>query len=171
MMTSFAGDLQFKIRSPKASGPGLTVRFADNRTGARMQAIIGIAFLKSSGIFAICTPPARRRFPFAAPRSQRMVGPAHPKRNREWGSRLTGLDLGQRHAPLSLVLPAAVFVGGLADFVRFDEDDLGHALVGIDLGRERRGVGELQRDVPLPFGLKRRDVDDDPAAGVSRLPQ
>jgi len=59
MMTSFAGDLQFKIRSPKAAGPGLTVRFADNRTGARMQAIIGIAFLKSSGIFGICTPPAR----------------------------------------------------------------------------------------------------------------
>src|SRR5882672_11321130 len=71
---------------------------------------------------------------FAVPRSQRMVGPANPKRNREWGSRLTGLDLGQRDALLSLVLPAAVFVGGLADFVGFDEDDLGHALVGVDLG-------------------------------------
>jgi len=66
MMTSFAGDLQFKIRSPKASGPGLTVRFADNRTGARMQAIIGIAFLKSSGIFGILRAsraPAGRRPP------------------------------------------------------------------------------------------------------------
>ncbi|HEX9216191.1 MAG TPA: hypothetical protein VF864_04365, partial [Gemmatimonadales bacterium] len=39
--------------SPKASGPGLTVRIADNRTGARMDAIIGIAFSKSSGIFGI----------------------------------------------------------------------------------------------------------------------
>src|SRR5438445_7369104 len=114
MMTSFAGDLQFKIRSPKASGPGLTVRFADNRTGARMRAIIGIAFLKSSGIFGICTPPARRRLVSPVTRSQHMVGPVNPKRNREWGSCLTGLDLGQRHALLSLVLPAAVFVGGLA---------------------------------------------------------
>src|SRR5207302_4480036 len=97
--------------------------------------------------------PAAR---FAVTRSQHMVGPVSPKRNREWGSCLTGLDLGQRDAPLSLVLPAAVFVGGLADFVGFDEDDLGHALVGVDLGRERRSVGELQRDVSLPFGLKRR---------------
>src|SRR5947208_10455967 len=39
-----------QIRSPKASGPGLTVRFADNRTGARMRPIIGVAFPKSSGI-------------------------------------------------------------------------------------------------------------------------
>jgi hypothetical protein len=61
MMTSFAGDLQFKVRSPKASGPGLTVRFADNRTGARMQAIIGIAFLKSSGIFGILHASRARR--------------------------------------------------------------------------------------------------------------
>src|SRR5229473_6434807 len=86
-------------------------------------------------------------------------------------ARLSCSNLRQRHALLSLVLPAAVLVGGLADFVGFDEDDLGHALVGVDLGRQRRGVGELQRDVPLPFGLEWRDVDDDPAAGVGRFPQ
>src|SRR5437879_13604176 len=126
-----------------------------------MRAIIGIAFLKSSGIFGICTPPARRRLVSPVTRSQHMVGPVNPKRNREWGSCLTGLDLGQRDALLSLVLPAAVFVGGLADFVGFDEYDLGHALVGVDLGRERRGVGELQRGVHLPLGLQRGYVAED----------
>src|SRR5712691_5870409 len=84
MMTSFAGDLQFKIRSPKASGPGLTVRFADNRTGARMQAIIGIAFLKSRGIFGICTPPARAGGLEAARRHiQPIVGKSSPERKRQ----------------------------------------------------------------------------------------
>jgi hypothetical protein len=66
MMTSFAGDLQFKIRSPKASGPGLTVRFADNRTGARMRPIIGIALPKSSGIFGILRA-SRARWRLAPP--------------------------------------------------------------------------------------------------------
>src|SRR5258708_16637705 len=100
-----------------------------------------------------------------------MVGRANSKRNREWGSRLAGLNLRQRHALLSLVLPAAVLVGGLADFVGFDEDDLGHALVGVDLGRQRRGVGELQRDVPLPFALEWRDVVSYPPAAVGRCPR
>src|SRR5437879_9722800 len=39
--------------TPKASGPGLTVRIADNRTGARMRPIIGPVFPKSSGILGI----------------------------------------------------------------------------------------------------------------------
>src|SRR4029077_3170924 len=49
----------FHVRPPKASGPGLTVRCADNRTGARDEGIIETAFLKSSGIFGTaCSPPA-----------------------------------------------------------------------------------------------------------------
>ncbi len=48
MMTSFCPGSRFKIRSKKASGPGLTVRIADNRTGARLQESIGTAPAKSS---------------------------------------------------------------------------------------------------------------------------
>src|SRR5258708_113673 len=66
MMTSFASGLQFKIRSPKASGPGLTVRFADNRTGARTRPIIGLAFPKSSGILGILRASRAPAFLFAA---------------------------------------------------------------------------------------------------------
>src|SRR5262245_28905596 len=42
-----------QIASPKASGPGLTVRCADNRTGARDESIIDTVLLKSSVIFGI----------------------------------------------------------------------------------------------------------------------
>src|SRR5690242_19808842 len=51
----------------------------------------------------------------------------------------------QGHALLTLVLAAAVLVAGLALFVRLQEQHLRHALVGVDLGRQRRGVGELER--------------------------
>src|SRR5581483_6576326 len=78
-------------------------------------------------------------------------------------------DLRQGDALLSLVLAAAVAVRNLAHLVGLDEDDLGDALVGIDLGGQRRRVGELERHVALPLGLERRDVDDDAAARVGRL--
>ena len=61
MMTSFCSGFAVQTRIPKASGPGLTVRIADNRTGARMDAIIGIAFSKSSGIFGILRISRARR--------------------------------------------------------------------------------------------------------------
>jgi hypothetical protein len=67
--------LPFTIRSPKASGPGLTVRIADNRTGARVYRIIGLETPKSSGTIA------KSRAPFIAqpatapfPKAQLMVG-------------------------------------------------------------------------------------------------
>src|SRR3954470_21151676 len=81
----------------------------------------------------------------------------------------TASDLGQGDALLALVFAAAVAVRGLADLVGLDEDDLRHALVGVDLGGQRSGVGELERHVPLPLRLQGRDVDDDAAAGVGRL--
>src|SRR5690606_11507281 len=72
-----------------------------------------------------------------------------------------------------LVLAAPVPVGGLADVVgiRLEEQHLGHALVGIDARRQRRGVAELQGHVPLPLGFQRGHVDDDPAARVGALAQ
>ncbi len=67
---------------------------------------------------------------------------------------------------MALIFAAAIFVGGFADFVGFKEENLGDAFVGIYLGGERGGVGELKGDVAFPLGLEGRDVDDDAAAGV-----
>src|SRR5688500_17103291 len=81
------------------------------------------------------------------------------------------LQFGQRHFELSQVLALLVLVRDLALFVALEEQDLGDPLVGVDLGRERRRVGNLQRRRPLPLGLERGDVDDAPAAGVRGLTQ
>jgi hypothetical protein len=43
----------------------------------------------------------------------------------------TSLHLWEDDAALALVLAAATFVGGLADFVEFEEDYLGNAFVGV----------------------------------------
>src|ERR1700720_2471810 len=53
-------------------------------------------------------------------------------------------DLGER---LALILAAAVLVRGLADFIGLEEDHLRDTFVGVDLGRQWRGIGELQRNV------------------------
>ena len=60
---------------------------------------------------------------------------------------------GESDAGLPLVFPAAVLVRGLAHFAGLKEDHLRHALVGVDFRRQRRGVGEFQRDVALPLRL------------------
>ena len=44
------------------------------------------------------------------------------------------LRSGQCHAPLTLILTAAVFVAGLADFIGLEEKHLCDSLVGVDLG-------------------------------------
>ena len=72
---------------------------------------------------------------------------------------------------LPLVLPAAVFVRGLAHLIAFEEQHLRTAFARVDLGRQRRGVAEFERHIAFPFGLERRDVDDDPAPGVGTLAQ
>src|SRR5215467_5077304 len=79
------------------------------------------------------------------------------------------LNLRKRDALLSLVFPAAILVRGLAYFVRLEEDHLRHTLVGVDLGRQRRRVRELERHEAFPFRLERRHVDDDPASRVGRF--
>src|SRR5215467_10166143 len=78
---------------------------------------------------------------------------ASPRFARGPCSLLAPLDLRQRHALLPLVLAAAVLVRGFTGFIRFEKDHLGHALVGVDLRRKRRGVGKLQGHVAFPFGL------------------
>jgi hypothetical protein len=81
----------------------------------------------------------------------------------------TQSKLRQCDAVLALVFAAAIFVGGLADFVGLEEDDLGDAFVGVDFGGEGGGVGEFEGDVAFPFRLEGGDVDDDAAAGVGAL--
>ena len=75
----------------------------------------------------------------------------------------------QRDPGLPLVFAVAVFVRRLARLVGLEKQQLRDTLVGVDPGRQRRRVRELQRDVPLPLRLQRRHVDDDAAAGVGGL--
>src|SRR5262245_26886815 len=78
-------------------------------------------------------------------------------------------DLRQGDAALALILAGLVAVGDLAGLVALQEQELAGALVGVDAGRQRRGVGEFQRDVAFPLGLERCDVHDDAAARIGRL--
>src|SRR5581483_1835265 len=75
-------------------------------------------------------------------------------------------DLRQRDALLALVLAAAILVRGFANLVGLEEDHLRDAFVGIDLRGQRRGVGELERDVAFPLGLEGRYVHYDPASRI-----
>ncbi len=45
-----------------------------------------------------------------------------------------------------LILALLVGVADGADAVGFDEDHLGDAFVGVNLGRQRRGIADLHRD-------------------------
>src|SRR4051812_15106328 len=77
-------------------------------------------------------------------------------------------DLGERDALLTLVLASAVAVRSLADVirVRFKENNLCHAFVGVNLRGQWGGVREFQRHEALPFGLEWRDIDDNAAARI-----
>src|ERR1700722_16812751 len=79
------------------------------------------------------------------------------------------LGLRQCHAALALVLAAAIPVRGLADFVGFEEQHLRHALVGVDLRRQRGRIGKLQGDVPFPLRFQRRYVAYYSATRVGRI--
>jgi hypothetical protein len=69
-----------------------------------------------------------------------------------------GLQLRQRDAALALVLAAAILVRGLANLVRFEEHNLGDALVCVDLRGQRSCVGKLERHVTFPFRFESRHV-------------
>ncbi len=76
------------------------------------------------------------------------------------------LQLREDDGLLFLVFAFFVGVGNFAFFVGFEEEDLGKTFVGVDLGREGRGIGNFEGDEAFPFRLKGGDVDDDAAAGV-----
>ena len=80
-----------------------------------------------------------------------------------------GYSLGSVSVCWRLVLALLVGVRDLARLVALEEEHLGDALVGVDLGGQRRGVGDLEGDDALPLRLERRHVHDDPAARVGRL--
>ena len=77
----------------------------------------------------------------------------------------------QGNPALTLVLTTAIAIGGLAALVGFKEKELGHAFVGVDLGRQGGRVGELQGDMTFPLGFQGGDIDDNPAAGIGALAQ
>src|SRR5690606_28571209 len=77
----------------------------------------------------------------------------------------------QCNASLPLVLATTVAIRDLADLVTFKKQHLGTALASVDLGRQWCGVGELQCDMPFPFGFERRHINNDSAAGIGAFPQ
>src|SRR6516164_11371109 len=80
---------------------------------------------------------------------------------------LARLQLRQHDSLLALVLAFFVPIAGLTRLVALKKQNLTQAFIGIDAGRQRRRVGDLQRHKAFPFGLKWRDVHDDAAARVS----
>src|SRR5690606_29946296 len=80
-----------------------------------------------------------------------------------------GLQLGEGHPALAHIFAGAVGIAGLAGLVALEEEELAGALIGVDLGGERRRVAELQRDMALPAGLERGHVHDDAAARIGGL--
>src|SRR5262249_8643297 len=75
-------------------------------------------------------------------------------------------DEGQGQAGLVLVLALLVGVAGAADRVGAEEEDLGDALAGVDLGRQGRGVADLDGPLAAPLRLQGRYIHDDPATRV-----
>src|SRR5207244_11005179 len=71
----------------------------------------------------------------------------------------------------SLVFTFLVFIADLTliALVRREEEDLRDSFVGIDAGGQGSGVGDLERDEALPFGLERRHGGDDAATSVGAL--
>src|SRR5215207_9785731 len=82
-----------------------------------------------------------------------------------------GFDEGKGQALLVLVLAALVGVAGAAHGVGAQEEDLGDALVGVDLGRQRRRVADLDGHLAAPLRLQGRYVDNYAATRVSAFPQ
>ncbi len=72
---------------------------------------------------------------------------------------------------MSLVFTTAILVTGLANLIAFKEQYLCATFTSINFGWQGRGVAELQGHIPLPFGLKGGDVDDDAAPGLGAFTQ
>src|SRR5437879_2579587 len=89
------------------------------------------------------------------------------RRSRRWLRLLRfDQDAGQGDPSLGLVLTLPVLIRGLADFVGFEEKQLGDALVGVNLGRKRRRVGYFDGEMAFPLAFERSDVDYNAAARI-----
>src|SRR5207253_4315840 len=86
------------------------------------------------------------------------------------GKPRASLQARQCHTLLTLILSFLVLVGHLWFFLSLEKEHLSNAFVGVDLGGEWRGVGDLQRDESLPLGLERRDVGDYPTPRIGGFP-
>ena len=71
-------------------------------------------------------------------------------------------------AGLVLVFAAAVFVGDVAGFVGFEEDDLADAFVDVDAEGEVGEVAEFDDEASRPAGFERRGVEHEAGAGFSK---
>jgi hypothetical protein len=74
--------------------------------------------------------------------------------------------LRQRYPALPHIFARAVGIARFARLIAFKKKELARALIGVNLGRQRCGVGKFKRHMPLPTRLERRDVDDNPAARI-----
>src|SRR5437016_5811891 len=74
------------------------------------------------------------------------------------GRRRRSHDERQRQPLLVLVLAPLVPVTHLAHRLPPEEQDLGNPLVGVNLGRQRRRVADLDRDLAAPLRLQGRNV-------------
>ena len=61
------------------------------------------------------------------------------------------LGLRNRDAALAHVFPGAVGIGGFADFVGAEKEDLGQPFPRVDAGGQRGGVRNFEGDVALPI--------------------
>src|SRR5438270_10507636 len=102
-----------------------------------------------------------------------IAGLASGGRSASLRRRLRADDERQGEALLVLVLALLVAVADLADGVGAEEEDLGDSLPRIDLGRQRRGVADLDGHLAAPLGLQGRYIHNDAAitdedAGLQR---
>src|ERR1017187_6160786 len=81
----------------------------------------------------------------------------------------SALEFWQHDPRLALVLALLVLVADFARFVPEEKQNLAQPLIRVDAGGQRCGVRDFKGHEAFPLRLKRRDVDDDPAARIGRL--
>src|ERR1035441_2632449 len=118
---------------------------------------------------------SRKSHPSQRSKSLRVFRKRSKRCARTWAHRAPGSawissEFGKHDSLLILVFALAVGVAGLARLIALKEQYLAKPLVGVNLGRKRRSVRDLEGHKPLPFRFERRHVDDDSAARIGRLP-
>jgi hypothetical protein len=74
---------------------------------------------------------------------------------------------GRGDPTLFLIFAIAISVGNFTCFDGTKKQHLRQPFVCVNPCRKRRGIGNFQSNVALPFRLKRRHVDNNTAAGIS----